>query len=170
MRKTLLSAGVLVFLLSCQNQPPAQDEAPAQEENKQEEIVEEETVVYPTAVEIVITGETMTDMKFEPARVEVAAGSELTITLSNKATSEAMIHNIVFIEFGAQSEIVAKALEAGPDAGYVPEDDRILASSAMLNPGETDSITFTVPEKKGTYQFICTYPGHTDMKGVLLVR
>ena len=39
----------------------------------------------------------------------------------------------------------------------------------MIGGGESDTITFTAP-KKGSYTYICTFPGHYGlMKGVLIV-
>ncbi len=35
--------------------------------------------------------------------------------------------------------------------------DKIIAKTDMLGDGETDSVTFTVLEKKGEYQFVSMY-------------
>ncbi len=42
----------------------------------------------------------------------------------------------------------------------------------MLGDGEVDSVTFTVPEKKGEYQYVCTFRAHfqAGMKGKLIVE
>ena len=45
-----------------------------------------------------------------------------------------------------------------------------LASMDRLNPGQSHSVTFTLAQA-GTYQFLCTLPGHADRgaKGTLVV-
>ncbi len=115
-------------------------------------------------------GETMNEMAYEPAKLEVAAGSVVTLVLENTAKSEAMIHNVVIIKPGKQTEIAEAAMEVGAAADFVPENDNIIAATAMAKPGETVEVKFNAPAKAGTYQFICTYPGHTAMKGVFLVK
>lgn len=122
------------------------------------------------SIEVHAVGELMTDMAFEPKRLEVPAGAKVTVTLINKATSEAMIHNFVVINAGTQEEVATQGLEAGPDKSYIPENDNVLAATSLAHPGESAAVTFTAPAEPGTYQFICTYPGHTAMKGILLVK
>lgn len=122
------------------------------------------------SLEVKTTGEMMTDMAFEPKRLEVPAGAKVKLTLINTATSAAMIHNFVLVNAGTQEEVSTQALEAGPDKEYIPENANVLAATGMANPGETVEVEFTAPTKPGTYQYICTYPGHTAMKGVFLVK
>jgi hypothetical protein len=53
---------------------------------------------------------------------------------------------------------------------WLPDDPRIWAHSRMLNPHEKDEITFTAPQKRSTYPFVCTFPGHAlTMRGYLTV-
>lgn len=115
-------------------------------------------------------GETMTTMAYSPERIEVPAGSVVNLTLNNTAESAAMIHNLVVIKAGKQTEVSEAALAAGSSADYIPENENIIAATPLAQPGETVTVTFNAPDKPGTYQFICTYPGHTAMKGVFLVK
>ena len=49
---------------------------------------------------------------------------------------------------------------AGPANDWVPPgDSRVIASTRLLDPGTTGEVTFTAPAP-GTYQFVCTFPGH----------
>ena len=49
---------------------------------------------------------------------------------------------------------------AGPDNNWVPPGDpRVIANTVLIGPGESTEVTFTAPES-GTYQFVCTFPGH----------
>lgn len=116
------------------------------------------------------TGEQMNTMAYEPKKLEVPTGATVKLTLINEASSAAMIHNAVFIVAGKQDEVIEAGLEAGPDAEYIPESEHIIAATGLAQPGETVELTFTAPKKKGTYQYICTYPGHKDMKGILSVK
>ncbi|MCH8351834.1 MAG: hypothetical protein IIB29_16410 [Chloroflexi bacterium] len=55
----------------------------------------------------------------------------------------------------------ASTVNAGAANSWIPpEDDRIIAHSGLLDPGETEEIRFTAP-LIGTYQFLCTFPGHS---------
>lgn len=144
--------------------------AESQEMESEEMQSEQKEVPKEVTVKLYTVGETMQTMQYEPNKIEVPAGAEVTLILQNKAKSEAMIHNAVIIEAGKQSSVTDAALEAGPDQEYLPESGAIIAATKLANPGETVEVTFTAPEKKGTYQYICTYPGHTSMKGVMLVQ
>lgn len=115
-------------------------------------------------------GETMTEMSYEPTRIEVPAGAKVTLTLENTAKSAAMIHNLVVIKAGKQSEITEAGMKAGSSKDYIPENQDIIAAVSLTKPGETNKVEFTAPSSPGTYQYICTYPGHTAMKGVLIVK
>ena len=64
----------------------------------------------------------------------------------------------------------AKAVQAGGDKNYVPEDPNLIAASDMAQPGETVVLEFDAP-KKGNYEFFCSYPGHSQMmRGYLFVK
>ena len=41
-----------------------------------------------------------------------------------------------------------------------PDDPRVIANTALLDPGATGEVRFTAPAA-GTYQFVCTFPGHS---------
>jgi len=47
----------------------------------------------------------------------------------------------------------------------------VIASTKMLGPGETATVTFTAPAP-GVYDYICTFPGHAlaGMRGTLTVK
>lgn len=177
MKRIFLMMSALFLVASCGNgtETPVDDASTTSESeeiNLEEEVVAEADTSEPIEVEMLVftKGETMTEMAYEPARLEVPAGSLVTITLENKATSEAMIHNIVFIKRGKQEEVCTAGLEAGPEKEYIPENENIIAATSLAGPGETVEVEFTAPKEKGTYQYVCTYPGHTAMKGILLVK
>ena len=63
-----------------------------------------------------------------------------------------------------------QAIEAGSDMKYVPNNDNVIASSDLAMPGETVMLEFKAPSK-GNYEFLCTYPGHSEMmRGYFFVK
>ncbi|MGB0175788.1 MAG: plastocyanin/azurin family copper-binding protein [Owenweeksia sp.] len=166
-------AFALIFT-SCANEGTGSGESGSDGVKKGEEVeqtpVKERESVEEVSFEVKTVGETMTEMKYEPNRLEVAPGTRVTIILENAASSEAMIHNWVLIEAGSQGEVTQQALDAGVDKDFIPDTPKIIAATGLANPGETQEMEFVAPDRKGTYQFICTYPGHTSMKGIFLVK
>jgi azurin len=113
-------------------------------------------------------------MQYNQTEFKVAAGQSLTLTLKHtgKLDKNAMGHNFVLLKPGTDiSAFATKALEA-KDTGYIPKSESasIIAHTKLLGGGESDTITFSV-EEKGTYDFICSFPGHVSMmKGKLIVE
>jgi azurin len=112
------------------------------------------------------------EMRFEQTEFTVRPGQQVRLIMENTATSPAMHHNVVIVEDQAAVERVGPAaLEAGPEADYIPEDGSIIAYTPMAAPGETTEVTFTAPDAEGDYPYLCTYPGHWAlMQGVMHVR
>ena len=53
---------------------------------------------------------------------------------------------------------------------YISDRDQVIAHTKLIGGGESDTITFDAPEK-GTYEFICSFPGHyMSMKGKLIIK
>ena len=54
---------------------------------------------------------------------------------------------------------------------YIPADTKdIIAHTKLLSGGESDTIEFPAPAK-GTYEYLCSFPGHVGfMKGTLIVE
>jgi len=85
-----------------------------------------------------------------------------------------MRHNVVILH--QDGNIMAYAGKAATAAAndYIPQDEASqkmeLAHTKMLGPGETDTITFTLPEP-GTYPFLCSFPGHFAlMQGAITAK
>jgi len=96
------------------------------------------------------------DFSFAPGTVSASAGSEVTVNVSNIGGIQ---HSWVLLNAGDEVSTTAEIT-----------DDRILASTADLDPGQSDTVTFTAPAA-GTYQIVCHIPGHTEagMVGTLQV-
>ena len=115
-------------------------------------------------------GNTMQEMAYDTKVLEVKAGSTVKITLVNEGIDASMIHNIVFVKKGTTEEVAMACVAAGPDKKFVAENPNIIAASGLANPQQTIVLEFTAPPK-GDYEFLCTYPGHSNMmKGWLYVE
>ena len=111
-------------------------------------------------------------MAFEQTEFTVKAGTDVTLTFENTATSAAMEHNVVLLADNAAATIdrVGQAAMSAAANAYVPEDEAVLAATDLAKPGETVTLTFTAPSEPGEYAYICTFPGHyTMMQGTLRV-
>ena len=115
-------------------------------------------------------GNTMSEMKFDTKNITVKAGSWVRINLVNEGVDPAMLHNIVFVKYGTRKEVAKQSIEAGPDLQFVPKSTDVIAYSDLADPGATVVLEFEAPEK-GNYEFICTYPGHSEiMRGYFFVK
>ena len=115
-------------------------------------------------------GNTMSDMKFDVKNITVKEGSWVRIKLVNEGIDPAMLHNIVFINYGTRKEVAMQSIDAGPGRKYVPDNSNVIAFSDLANPGETVILEFKAPDR-GNYEFLCTYPGHSEiMRGYFFVK
>jgi putative heme-binding domain-containing protein len=86
-----------------------------------------------------------------------------------------MPHNFVIVQPGALEEIgtTAEADAANPAAQarhFVPVSKKVLLSSVLLWPRDSQKLSFVAPKEPGVYPFVCTYPGHwRRMYGALVV-
>ena len=116
-------------------------------------------------------------MQFDVKTFEVKAGSKVKIVLKNIGVVPkiAMGHNVVILKKGITAIAFGqKALGAGANATNALPDSLkgdVIASTKLLGPGETDSVVMTAPSEAGTYEYVCTFPGHFAlMRGVMTVK
>jgi len=114
-------------------------------------------------------------LKYKETEFTVAPGETIKLVFENTATSPSMLHNVVVLNTEPKKEVLWRVGEAGVAAGedqeYVPDDEAVLTATPMADPGETVSVTFTVPEEPGAYGYLCTFPGHyVSMYGTMHVR
>ena len=107
------------------------------------------------------------DLKFDKSTFAVTAGSTVILTLTNNGASQQ--HNWVLVENGTKDEVATAGIGSSYN-GFVPENDaRVFANTTLISAGASDTVTFTAPAA-GTYQFVCTFPGHNfSMFGTLEV-
>ena len=97
-------------------------------------------------------------MKFDVERLDVADGAEVFLGFNN--VSGFNQHNWVLVRNGTKDEVAIRGTTAGLDSDWVqPADPDVIAHTKLLNKGETSQVHFTAPSP-GTYQFVCTFPGH----------
>lgn len=113
-------------------------------------------------------------MKFNLSELKAVAGQEITLVLKNvgKMDKTVMGHNLIILKPGTDVAEYAKKAMAAKDTDYVPasESASVIAHTKLTSGGETDTVKFTIADK-GTYDFICSFPGHYAlMKGKLIVE
>ena len=88
----------------------------------------------------------MVEFIYNPTNFTVPAGQEITLELSNNG---AVVHDFIIMKQGA---------EVGQDFGE--EDQPNVYWMAELEPGASNTYTFTAPDQPGEYQVVCGIPGH----------
>jgi putative membrane-bound dehydrogenase-like protein len=113
-----------------------------------------------------------TQMAYDKKVLHAMAGEKIEIVLEN---TDEMQHNLVLIQKGS-TEVFGKVVDQflkSPDAAkmeYVPQSRYVLGATEMLDPEEIGTIQLTLPDKPGSYPYICTFPGHWRMmQGVIEV-
>ena len=134
----------------------------------------EAVVETPAATGTALEIEANDQMKFNLSELKAVAGQEITLVLKNvgKMDKTVMGHNVIILKQGTDVAEYAKKALAAKDTDYVPasESASVIAHTKLTGGGESDTITFTISEK-GTYDFICSFPGHYGlMKGKLIVE
>ncbi|HAP69057.1 MAG TPA: azurin [Flavobacteriales bacterium] len=112
-------------------------------------------------------------MKYDKSELRVPANSVVTLTLVNEGQmpKSAMGHNFVLLKSGTDvAAFGMKAIEAGIDKDHIPTSNAIIAHTKLIGGGEETTVTFNAPAK-GSYDFICSFPGHYAlMKGKFIVE
>jgi azurin len=80
-----------------------------------------------------------------------------------------MGHNFVLLTKGTDIAKFATAAMNAKATEYIPSKG-VIAHTKLIGGGESTTIKFTV-SAKGTYDFICSFPGHyAMMKGKFIVE
>ena len=98
------------------------------------------------------------ELKFD--RAELRETNQMSIKLTFINASKINQHNWVLVKDGTKDAVATAGATAGAENSWIPDgDDRVLAHSGLLDPGETEVVSFSAPFV-GKYQFVCTFPGH----------
>jgi putative heme-binding domain-containing protein len=123
-------------------------------------------------VRVVRVGTVFERMAFDQDVIVVQAGKPVEFLLDN---TDLMPHNFVIVRPGSLEEVglLAEAQAQQPgfaERHYVPDSPQVLLSSRLLQPRQSQKLSFEVPSQPGVYPFVCTYPGHwRRMYGALYV-
>lgn len=118
----------------------------------------------------------MDNMKFDVTLIEAEPGETIKIVFETKSDMppQAMSHNIAIVDLGTDTDAFAQASMSARDNEFIAPDyeDQVIFNTPMLGGGESVEMEFTVPETKGDYDFVCTFPGHymAGMVGILRVQ
>ena len=154
----ILLTGMTMLWTACGGGESEQPTAPAEE----------------LVTSITITGNDR--MEFDITRFAVPAGAEITLIFDNigRMPKEAMGHNLAVLDKDMDPNVFATAAIRHPLTEYIPPEyaDKVIATTAILGPGESETLVFTAPTEPGEYPYVCSFPGHTPagMKGIMVVR
>ncbi|MGB0429113.1 MAG: plastocyanin/azurin family copper-binding protein [Bacteroidia bacterium] len=125
---------------------------------------------FEAEIELKAIGEDMSAIAYEPSEFTMPAYTNVKLNFTNTATMAGMNHNAVLIPMDdvVLNEVRAAGMKAGGPS-FDPTDDRIIAKTSMLNPGENTSIVFETPGP-GQYYILCTFPGHSAMLATVTVE
>jgi putative heme-binding domain-containing protein len=113
-------------------------------------------------VRVLRVGTLFERMSFDKDVMAVRAGKPVEFLFEN---TDLMPHNFVITQPGSLEEIgqAAEATATHPDAAarhYVPPSNKVLLASRLLQPRESQKLSFVAPQQPGVYPYVCTYPGH----------
>jgi putative heme-binding domain-containing protein len=111
-------------------------------------------------------------MAYDKEVIVVEKGKAVEFLFEN---FDLMPHNIVFAKPGSMEELGKTAEANAQDPAFqarhfVPNSNKVLMASTLLQPRETQKLSFVAPVAPGVYPYVCTYPGHwMRMHGALYV-
>lgn len=121
----------------------------------------------------VITLSANDQMKFDKKEIRVKAGQTVKLNLvhTGKLAKNVMGHNFVLLKSGTDVAKFAQAAMAAKSSDYIPAGSKaVIAHTKIIGGGEKTSIEFQAPQK-GSYTFICSFPGHyAIMQGTFIVE
>jgi len=136
-----------------------------------ESVTEEKSTQDENVVEITITGNDQ--MQYDLKEMKVKAGQTVRVTLKHigKMDKNVMGHNWVLLTNGTDVPEFGALAGAAKATDYIPAGtDKVIAHTKLLSGGESDTIEFVAPAA-GTYDFMCSFPGHYAlMKGKFIVE
>lgn len=104
-------------------------------------------------------------MQYDVKEVKVKAGEILDFSFENTDTIQ---HNLLVVTPGKMSEVGVAADKMGETAEgkaaeFVPDLPSVIAVMGLVDPQKSGHLYMAAPQKPGTYQYVCTYPGHWRM-------
>jgi len=112
-------------------------------------------------------------MLYDTTSFTVSPGQPVKLILSNPDVTQ---HNLVIGTPGSLEELGMAGNEMAKDPGglakgFIPESEKILHHTALLDHGKSETLRFEAPKTPGVYPYLCTFPGHWIlMKGEMIVE
>jgi azurin len=113
-------------------------------------------------------------MSWDTTAITGKAGQKVKLTFENNHATAPLQHNFILGKIGSKDRLIAASNAMMTDmakwmaAGFIPESTDVIAHTKLLNPGQTETIEFTLPAEAGDYPYLCTFPGHSlIMQGTL---
>ncbi len=102
------------------------------------------------------------NLMFDQSQLTVKPGEVIRLTFRNP---DAVPHNWALVQKGSLQEIGEQCnqLIADPEAvanQYIPNTDKVLAYTNIVEPFSEHTIYFRAPTETGRYPYLCTFPGH----------
>lgn len=150
---------LILFSVSCNDQNASKKKLSSKVENS-------------ISNEIEIKLSSTDNMLFDKNIIYVNSRQKVTLTLEHtgKMDKKIMGHNFVLLKKDVDVVSFATRAMVARDSEYIPEGNETIAYTKLIGGGESDTIVFEAPEK-GSYTYICSFPGHYGvMKGILIVK
>jgi azurin len=166
--KSLALVGLVVLMGACKdNSKNTVESTPPPAEHQHEATTIEDTRFKATI-------ESNDQMQFNTKELKVPVGEPIVLTLKHtgKMAKTAMGHNFVLLQPGTDVKAFAEQAAMAAATEYIPasEEGSIIAHTKVIGGGESDTIEFTITEA-GTYEFLCSFPGHyAMMRGTLIAE
>jgi azurin len=115
-------------------------------------------------------------MKFNVTSFTVKPGEVVHVSLSNVGTlpKSVMGHNWVLLKAGKDGSAYSSAASNAKEEDFMPKAlaGDVIASIGLLGARQNGEVTFTAPMARGTYTYLCSFPGHfqVGMRGVMTVK
>jgi len=90
----------------------------------------------------------MTDFAFTPNQYMVPVGQEITLHVQHDGTVE---HDFIIMKY-----------DTTVGEHFDKEDQPNIYWQLKVQPGQTETVTFTAPSQPGTYQIVCGMAGHVE--------
>ena len=90
----------------------------------------------------------MTDFAFTPNQYQVPAGQQITLHVQHDGTVE---HDFIIMKY-----------DTTVGEHFDEEDQPNIYWQIKVQPGQSETLTFTAPEQPGTYQIVCGMAGHVE--------
>lgn len=175
-RSISISAFAFAFVFTLSSCGGNADKSPATtpvEETAAAPAQQEESSVQPE-ISNSLTLEGNDQMQYDKTELRIKAGQPVTLVFrhTGKMEKTAMGHNFVILKQGTDPNAFAQKAMTAKDNDYIPKSESasVIAHTKLIGGGESDTIEFSIAEK-GTYDYICSFPGHVSMmKGKLIVE